>query len=83
VRQDVSSNRQRSVRSSIRPRPLPKEFRCIDQEEAVRLFDYLNSSNESVDKEAALAHLALCFHCQEAVARLIKIDKTLLEKIPA
>jgi hypothetical protein len=49
----------------------------------VRLFDYLNSSNESVDKEAALAHLALCFHCQEAVARLIKIDKTLLEKIPA
>lgn len=75
MRPQVRSTRRRSARTSLAPQPLPKNFVCVDPEEATQLFDYLNGAAEGVDKEAAAIHLRLCFNCQDAVARLKNIDK--------
>jgi anti-sigma factor ChrR (cupin superfamily) len=60
---------------------LPTEYICIDPEEATQLFDYLNGAGGDVDKEAAAAHLGLCFSCQDAVARRRDLNRALLEAI--
>ena len=70
-----TTTKRRSLRATPQPRPLPTDFICIDPDMAAQLFDYLNDADETVDKNAAAAHLALCFHCQEAVARLKKIKE--------
>jgi len=58
-----------------RRRRLPKEYVCIAPEESPQVFDWLNGAGTNGDKEVAEVHLRLCFHCQESVARLIRIDE--------
>ena len=58
-----------------RRRRLPEEYICIAPKEAPQVFDWLNGAGANGDKEVAEVHLRLCFHCQETVARLIRIDE--------
>ena len=63
-----------------RPRALPEEYECIDPDEAVLLFDYLNGADTDADKAVLSAHLGLCYHCQDAVSAMMKLDKALKER---
>jgi hypothetical protein len=48
------------------PTQLPQDFTCVDPEQGILVFDYLNGSS-TVDKETILLHLRLCLHCQEVI----------------
>ena len=83
VRSSVRSTTKtsRDVQASLRPRPLPKEFVCVDPDAAEQLFDFLNGANKAVNKEAVAVHLRLCFRCQESVLHMKDINKALLQEI--
>ena len=63
-----------------RGRPLPKEYICIAPDEAQLVFDWLNGAAGEEIKEIAKVHLRLCFHCQEAVSNLMRIDEEFRDK---
>lgn len=63
-----------------RPRALPEEYSCIDPNEAVQLFDYLNGADKSADKALLSAHLGLCYSCQDAADAMMKLDKAVKER---
>ena len=56
-------------------RRLPEEYICIAPDESPQVFDWLNGAEMNGEKEVAEVHLRLCFHCQEAVARRLRIDE--------
>jgi hypothetical protein len=60
---------------------LPVEYLCINDAQAVQVFDYLNGADDKVDKELVFVHLKLCYQCQEAVAALITLDATVRERV--
>ena len=64
-----------SAGAKRRRRSLPKEYICIAPNDSQLVFDWLNGACDAANKEAAEVHLRLCFHCQEAVARLMRIDE--------
>ena len=80
IRSPKRNSRYATASVGRRPRALPEEYSCIDPNEAVRLFDYLNGADKDVDKALLSAHLGLCYHCQEAVAAMMKLDKALKER---
>lgn len=57
-----------------RPRPVPDQYICIAEDEAPEVFDWLNCVSDA-DPEIGEIHLRLCFHCQEAVATRMTVDK--------
>lgn len=59
------------------------QYECIDEDEAVVVLDYLNGADNGVDKELVLAHLALCFDCQEVAAAMMRIDPRVRERVLA
>ena len=82
MRSNVRANPRPSKRGGIsaRPKPLPTHFSCVDPEQAKILFAYMNGTDETVNKEAAMAHVGLCFYCQEKVARERRLHRTLLKE---
>lgn len=60
---------------------LPTEFVCIDEDEAVAVFDYLNGADDNVDKELIAVHLQLCFDCQEAVVALLALNPAARQRL--
>jgi len=65
---------------SADPKPLPTHFSCVDPEQAKILFAYLDNTDETANREAAQAHLGLCFYCQEKLARERQLDLALLKE---
>ena len=63
-------NNKRVASASVKARPLPANYTCVDPDEALKMFDYLNGGDETT-KEIATRHLGVCLHCQEAVAALM------------
>lgn len=63
-----------------RRRRLPRKYICIAPDEAPELFDWLNSAGRHGEREVAEAHLGLCFHCQETVARMLRMDEEFRKK---
>lgn len=57
-----------------RPHPVPEQYVCIAEDEAPEVFDWLNGVSDA-DPEIGEIHLRLCFHCQEAVATRMTVDK--------
>jgi hypothetical protein len=55
-------------------RPDPEPYVCIAEDEAPQVFDWLNGVSDA-DPEIGEIHLRLCFHCQEAVATMMTLDK--------
>ena len=64
----------KNPRIKRRKRRLPEQFICIAQEDAWMVFDWLNGVGLEANQEVAQVHLRLCFHCQEAVAKMMKLD---------
>ena|ERR1051326_759447 len=64
-----------------RIRLLPTEFICIAPSEAPQVLDWLNGSSNEAENEIAEIHLRLCFHCQEVVARLMRINEEFSKRV--
>jgi hypothetical protein len=60
---------------------VPDEFVCVDEDEAVQVFDYFNGSNANVDRELVGVHLRVCYQCQEAVASLMMLDSSIKKRL--
>lgn len=67
--------------ASLRSRELPAEYLCIDEDQAVLVFDYLNGADDKVDHEMVAVHLGLCYRCQESVAALIRLDASVRDRL--
>lgn len=78
VRANMRPNKQGGI--SAGPKPLPTHFSCVDPKQAKILFAYLDNTDQPANKEAAQAHLGLCFYCQEKLARERQIDLALLKE---
>ena len=62
------------VEPNAKQRPDPEPYVCIAEDEAPEVFDWLNGVSDA-DAEVGEVHLRLCFHCQEAVARMMTLNK--------
>ena len=78
VRANVRPNRRGGI--SAGAKPLPTNFSCVDPEQAKVLFAYVDGSDKTANKEAATAHLGLCFYCKEKLARERQLDLALLKE---
>lgn len=58
---------------------VPEDFICIDPEQKLLVFDFLNGFKQDV-KNIALLHLKLCLHCREIAATVLKINRYLEPK---
>jgi hypothetical protein len=60
---------------------LPTDYICIDENEAVKVMDYMSGSDAHVDEDVVADHLRLCFSCQEAVAALVSLNPAFRERL--